>query len=265
MDTAPILTTTTLRTCEDPHRLLILVPGLGTDVASTWAHVSPKLAPGVLAVGLDLPGHGLSAPWTDAPKAPTMRLLAEAVVDSLERLREQRPSLRGIPARLAGTSLSGGLALELAAFHSDALEATAVIGGLPRFGTAELWQQRAQQVLDDGTAALVEPTLGRWFSPGFRTAAPEAVEAVMASLRAADNASYAVLCSVLSRFDLRTQLSEIRTPVHLVAGELDEVAAPALLREVAETVPDAEFTMVEGVAHQIAVERPRQIAALLSA
>ncbi|GAB3194281.1 alpha/beta fold hydrolase [Nesterenkonia suensis] len=269
MDTAPTLDAphlamTTLTTCQDPHRLLVLVPGLGTDVASAWAPVAPKLTPDVWAVGLDLPGHGLSGPWTDAPETPSMQLLAAAVLDSLDRLRQQQPALRDIPVRLAGTSLAGGLALEVATIGGDALESAVVIAGLPRFGTEEAWRDRARQVLDDGTTSLVEPTRQRWFSPEFRTAAPGAVDDVMASLRAADDVTYAALCSVLSRFDLRDRLSRIRTPVHLVAGELDEVAAPAMMREAAEALPEAQFTMIDGVAHQIAVEQPQQIAALLS-
>lgn len=261
---APALEATSLRETENPRLLLVLVPGLGTDVASTWRAAAAHLPEDVWAVGLDLPGHGRSAPWTDAPATPSMPQLARAAVDAVEGLRRSRPHLAEVPLRVAGTSLAGGLALQLAATHGDVVDSTVVLGGLPRFGTAEAWRDRAQQVLDDGTAALVEGTVPRWFSPGFRAASPEAVEAVMASLRAADSPSYAALCTVLSGFDLRAELPAISTPVHLVAGEVDPVAPPEEVHATAEAIPGARLTVVDGVAHQIAVERPQQVAQLLS-
>ncbi|MDS2173876.1 alpha/beta fold hydrolase [Nesterenkonia sp. CL21] len=261
---APALEATSLRETENPRLLLVLVPGLGTDVASTWRAAAAHLPEDVWAVGLDLPGHGRSAPWTDAPATPSMPQLARAVVDAVQRLRSTHPRLEHSPLRVAGTSLAGGLTLQLAAEHGAVVDSATVFGGLPRFGTAEAWRDRARQVLDDGTEALTEGSMPRWFSPAFRASAPEAVHAVMASLRAADDSSYAALCTVLSGFDLRKELPAISTPVHLVAGELDPVAPPEEIRAAAEAIPGARLTVVDGVAHQIAVERPQKAAELLS-
>lgn len=261
---APSLEATPLRVAEHPRMLLVLIPGLGTDVDSAWAEAAALLPADLWAVGLDLPGHGRSAPWTDAPAAPSMPLLARAVVDAVTRLRGSHPQLEGVPVRVAGTSLAGGLALELASAPGEVVDSAVVVGGLPRFGTAQGWRDRARQVLDDGTAALVEGTLPRWFSAEFRTAAPETVKQVMAALRAADDSSYAALCTVLSGFDAHGRLARIHLPVHLVAGERDPVAPVEEMRTAAEQIPKARLTVIDGVAHQIAVERPHRVAELLS-
>ncbi|WP_139827701.1 hypothetical protein [Nesterenkonia sp. PF2B19] len=103
---APALEATSLRETENPRLLLVLVPGLGTDVASTWGAAAAHLPEDVWAVGLDLPGHGRSAPWTDAPATPSMPQLARAVVDAVQRLRSTAPAPGAQPAA-GGRHLAG--------------------------------------------------------------------------------------------------------------------------------------------------------------
>lgn len=262
------LSTTTLHAPSEPTALIVLVPGLGTDVASTWAHTAAHLvdagaAAGPQVIGVDLPGHGLSAPWTDAPAEPTMTDLGDLLVEAVVEHRARHPELTELPVSAAGTSLAGGLMLQLGIDHADRFVRLIVVGGAPRFGEPQTWIDRAETIRASGTAALAEGSAGKWFTEDFRREHAHVVEAVLDSLRAADDASYATLCSVQSRFDLRERLSEVAVPVLAVAGEHDPVAPPEQAETIAAGVPQGSATTVADVAHQIPTQKPAETAELL--
>jgi pimeloyl-ACP methyl ester carboxylesterase len=88
---------------------LVLIHGLGS-ARTVWSLVMPSLAEAFDVVAVDLPGHGRS-PWaSDLPMNP--RSIADSVVETLDAIRVER-------AHLAGNSLGGWIALELAAAHPD--------------------------------------------------------------------------------------------------------------------------------------------------
>lgn len=262
------LSATTLHAPTEPTALIVLVPGLGTDVASTWARTAAHLVDGSAAagpqvIGVDLPGHGLSAPWTDAPAEPTMADLGDLLVEAVVEHQARHSGMAEVPVTAAGTSLAGGLMLQLGIDHADRFAHLVVVGGAPRFGEPQTWIDRAETIRASGTASLAEGSADKWFTEDFRREDPHVVEAVLDSLRAADDASYAALCSVQSRFDLRERLSEVGVPVLAVAGEHDPVAPPEQAEIIAAGVPRGSATTVPGVAHQIPTQKPTETAELL--
>jgi pimeloyl-ACP methyl ester carboxylesterase len=84
---------------------LILIHGTGSSRAA-WDSVVPLLAPQRRVFAIDLPGCG-SSPALPAETTPTIPALADAV----ERWMAERDLG---PAHVAGNSLGGGIALELA-------------------------------------------------------------------------------------------------------------------------------------------------------
>lgn len=82
---------------------LVLLHGIGSQ-RQMWAPVLEQLSAERDVVAVDLPGFGSSAPL---PRAPTVAALADAVRDLVECL-----GLR--MAHVAGSSLGGAIALELA-------------------------------------------------------------------------------------------------------------------------------------------------------
>lgn len=121
---------------------LVLLHGLGSS-RRAWAPVMPALAAHFEVVAIDLPGFGDSPPLpTDVE--PTPRALASAVADTLDELR-----LAG-PPHVAGNSLGGWVALELAAIRP--------LASLTLLSPAGLWRDAAPRY------SRMSLVLSRWLA-----------------------------------------------------------------------------------------------------
>ncbi|MFA4927174.1 MAG: alpha/beta fold hydrolase [Patulibacter sp.] len=87
---------------------LVLLHFLGGH-RNVWRPVLPRLAEHHQVFSLDLPGFGDSSPL---PGSPTLPRLADAVLETIDGLGLERPAVAGI-------SIGGGLAVELAARERD--------------------------------------------------------------------------------------------------------------------------------------------------
>lgn len=256
----PTLTVTTLQAPEDPQRVIVLLPGMGTDVAGTWAVTAGHMDGSSHLLAVDLPGHGLSPAWHE--EEATLDDLARGVTEAV-RSAIAAAGAEGLPVYFAGISVGGSVALQLALEHSDLFSRVAVVCSAARIGESEGWTQRAATVRAHGTQAMVEASMRRWFAPGFLDSHPEVGEALAGSLRAADDETYRSLCLAIGRFDVRPRLSEIRIPVLAIAGEHDAVTTAEDARMIAERVSQCTAVVVAEASHQAAVERPERVARLL--
>jgi pimeloyl-ACP methyl ester carboxylesterase len=105
---------------------LVLLHGIGSS-RRAWDPVLPLLAAQFDVIAVDLPGFGDSAPVPNQPEV-TPAALAESVADLLDELGVTAP-------HLAGNSLGGWVALELAARRPVASIALLSPAGLWRRGT----------------------------------------------------------------------------------------------------------------------------------
>jgi pimeloyl-ACP methyl ester carboxylesterase len=69
------------------------------------------------------------------------------------------------------------------------------------------------------------------------------------------------LAAVMTRPDSRPDLASIRCPTAVVHGTGDQLIAPENAVEIADTVPDAQLTLVPDAGHMIAQEQPSALAA----
>lgn len=229
---------------------LVLGHSLGTD-PSTWNQVVPLLAERFDLHQLTLPGHG------DAPVPQelfTMDDLADAVAALI------RDDVATTKVIFAGVSLSGALGLTLALRHPTLVAGVVTIGASAFLGDASSWHDRATLVRREGTGALLDATRDRWFSTRMREENPNEVARVMQLVDETNNEGYARCAEALASYDLRAQLGEIQLPVCIIGGELDPVAPPASLEHLRRGIPGAHQVIIDGVAHQIAVEAPSRVA-----
>ena len=260
--TTPQLTITELASPVAPNAVVVLIPGLGTEVAATLPRLTSYLDPRWHVIGVDLPGHGRSPAWESA-EGESMHELGLGVVQALDGHLAQHPELEGLPVRVAGSSLAGGLALQIGFDHPDRVDRVAAVCSAARIGEPETWHKRAAAVLQDGTEQLVAGNRERWFSPDFAEKHPDTVEEAMSGLREADRGSYAALCRVVETFDLRDRLPEFTVPVLAVVGGRDAVTPAEQGRQIAESVPSGTLRMIDDAAHQAAVEFPDDVAVFL--
>ena len=241
----------------DETELLVLLPSLGTTT-ELWDRVVAALRPALPAVRIlrvDLPGHGTSP----AARDPfTIAELAEGVLRVVDEVGGGR-------FHVAGDSLGGTVALELAVAASARVASLTMVASGARIGTADGWAERAASVRASGTASLVGGSAQRWFAPGYLEREPDGPGGrALRLLVDVDDESYARCCEELGAFDRTVEAARLTVPVLLVAGRHDGVTTTEAMRALAAEVPGGRFVELAGSAHLPPLDQPAEVAALIA-
>jgi 3-oxoadipate enol-lactonase len=221
--------------------VVVLGPSLGTSM-DLWSPQLPALTRGWRVLRYDLPGHG-GAPAPDAPF--TVEDLAGGVAALLDDLGIER-------AAYAGVSLGGAIGTALALRAPERVAALILCCTSARFGDPGPWRERAALVRREGVGPVAGSAAGRWFTPAFTHA-----ETYVAMLRATDPAGYAACCDALAAFDATGRLGDITAPTLVIAGAQDAPTPPrGHADRLADGIPGARLTVIEGAAHLANAERP---------
>jgi len=231
--------------------LLVLLPSLGT-ATTLWDGVVAALRADARTAGLrilrvDLPGHGVSPAVPGPVSIPELAEAVLAVVDEAG----------GGGFHVAGVSLGGVIALELAVAHPERVQSLVMSCSGARIGTAQGWADRAAQVRASGTASLVTASAGRWFAPGFldRDAGGPGARTLTA-LVDVDDDSYACCAEALADFDRTADLAALAVPTLAISGEHDTVTTPASMADLADDIPGARHIALDGASHLAVLEEP---------
>jgi pimeloyl-ACP methyl ester carboxylesterase len=135
------------------------------------------------------------------------------------------------------------------------LAATAV-----RIGTPELWQARADAVLERGMAAVADTVIDRFFSEGFRRERTEEVARFRTLLELTAPEAYAAACGCLRDADLGEEVAAIRAPTLIAVGTEDVATPPPEAEELHRRIPASELVTFEGAGHLLSVESPEAFA-----
>jgi 3-oxoadipate enol-lactonase len=202
----------------------------------------------------DLRGHGGTSL---SPDGFTIDDLADDLAELLDRV--------GAPStHVVGLSIGGMIAQTFAAKHADRVDSLTAVGA-PAFipeDAQPTFRQRAAAVRENGTASIVDATLERWLTPGFRKAHPEVTEVIGETIAQTPAEGFARAAEAVSRFDLRSRLEGIEARTLVVAGEHDCGTLPAASKVTADTVPGALFEQLDA-AHLSPVEQSQRFGALL--
>jgi 3-oxoadipate enol-lactonase len=221
---------------------------------SIWDQMAGFFRNDFTVLRYDLRGHGGTAL---SPDAFTIDDLADDLAELLDRV--------GAPTtHVVGLSIGGMVAQTFAAKHADRVESLTVVGA-PAFIPEEAqptFRQRASSVRENGTASIVDATLERWLTPGFRKAHPEVAEVIGETIAQTPAEGFARAAEAVSRFDLRSKLTSIDARTLVVAGEHDSGTPPAASKVIADTVPGAQFVQLDA-AHLSPVEQSQRFGALL--
>ncbi len=186
----------------------------------------------------DLPGFSGSAP-VDAGLEPVADRLALAIGEA------------GGPVAIVGNGYGSFVALVLALRHPALVSRLLLAGTGAAFdepGRAA-FRGMAAAAAGKGLAAIADTAMCRLFSPTFQQANPALLAERRARFLATDPAMFAAACNALAALDLRDAMRELRIPVLVLAGELDEATPPAMARELADLLPNASFARLPGLAH----------------
>jgi 3-oxoadipate enol-lactonase len=230
---------------SDSAPAVFLSPSLGTTW-EMWDPLATALSASYRVVRFDTRGHGRSPVPTGPYSVPELAADVVALADSL-----------GVDRfGFVGLSLGGAIGQQLAVSHPSRVAAAVLACTVPSFGDPATWTDRAEQVRSSGMAGLAEPTRGRWFTDGFRTAHPDVVERHVTMLTGTDPEGYASCCEALSGFDLWDRLAEITVPVRVLAAADDPVASVAACSRMASAIPGADLVVIEDASHMANAAQP---------
>ena len=196
----------------------------------------------------DTRGHGQSA----APKGPyTLAGLADDLHALLKHLKIEKP-------HFVGLSMGGMIGQTFALKYPGAFGSITLCDTTSRYPAeaAPMWQDRIRIAESKGMAPLVQPTLERWFTEGFRKNSKDKVERVAALIENTPVPGYAGCCAAIPKINVTSRLQEIRTPTLVICGIDDPATPPAMAREIQENIPGARLALIPQAAHLANIEQP---------
>ena len=231
---------------------VVMLGGALGSARAMWRAQVEALSERFRVVAFDHRGHGGS----EVPDGPyTMAELGADVIGLLDELGVAQASYAGI-------SLGGMVGLWLAENAPDRfgrfvlLCAEAVPGAGPQAG-----HERAALVRAEGTAAIADAAIGRWFRPDF--ADTETVEAIRQQILDTPDEGYAGCIEALAEMDLRPGLAGITAPVLMIGAGHDESVPAQNVLATAQQIPGARFELIEDAAHLVAVSHADQVDRLI--
>jgi 3-oxoadipate enol-lactonase len=224
---------------------VVLLNSLGSDLHMWDGQIGP-LQERFRVLRCDLRGHGRSP----VPPGPySIDDLGADVLALLDRLEIAR-------AGLCGVSLGGAVAMWLCVHAPERVERLAVCFSAARFGVAQDYLQRAALVRAEGTAAVADAVLARWFTAATARAQPELIARMREMIAATPREGYAASCEAIAALDLSEELASILAPTLVLSGSEDPATPPELGRQLADAIPNAAFVELAAAAHLGNVERP---------
>ncbi len=236
-----------------PHAPPILFANSLGTTHRMWDAVAAELSADFRCIRCDTRGHGASIHIGGAYEIADLADDALAILDNLGIGR----------VHFAGLSLGGMTGQSFAARHPQRLRSLTLMATSAFMPTREAWESRAALVRREGARAIVEATKERWFTQGFRDAAPAAVKSVADIFSGIDADGYAAACEAIARMDLRPLLPAISAPTLVIAGREDPATPPAMADELAAGITGARLSLLSPAAHLLAVERAAETAELL--
>jgi len=230
---------------------LLLLNSIGTDMG-LWDGVVPTLLPHFRLLRMDTRGHGAS----DAPEGDyNLPMLAADVVAVMAAAGIDR-------AAVAGVSLGGMIAMQLALDHPDRVEALALVCTSATMDSAA-WTDRIAKVRAGGTAAIADLALGRFLSPGFTRSHGAIAEGIRAALVGMASAGYAGCGAAIRDMAVIDRLPAIAVPTLIVAGDRD-TSTPFAEHgaHIAAAIPGAEVVHIDA-AHLAPIGSPASLGGAL--
>ncbi|SHJ62382.1 3-oxoadipate enol-lactonase / 4-carboxymuconolactone decarboxylase [Roseomonas rosea] len=213
---------------------VLMMHSLGTGL-HVWDPQADILSRTHRVIRFDLRGHGLTGV---VPGEATMADLAEdafAVMDAL-----------GIPAaHLAGISIGGRIAMEMAAAQPGRVLSLFLLDTALEFPPPSNWQARIEAVGAGGMAAVVDGVMARWVvdqsSPSSR--------ALRSMLLTTPAQGYAAACAALRDARAAPLQGRLQCRARVVVGELDQASPVSAAAAIQEAIPGSTLTVLPGVSH----------------
>ena len=225
-----------------------------------WAAQADHFGTDHTVILVDPPGFGESQTLT---ATFTFDDCARCITDILDGLGVQR-------THFVGNSWGGMIGGTFAATHPGRIGSAVLMNCTASpAGTRQKIEYglllRMAGLLGGIRPPLTRSVLKAFLGPTTFRTRPDVVAFVRDSVQGVDlrSGSWAVRSVVPARPDQRALLSRVTTPVMVVAGVEDATFPVPETAAMAEAIPGAKFTVLEGVAHLAALENPAVVNTLI--
>ncbi len=222
-----------------------------------WDALAASLAPTFTVLRYDTRGHG----GTSAPEGDySFDQLTADVIGLLDALKVQR-------SHFVGLSMGGMIGQHFALAAPQRLERLVIANSTSRIPpeAGPLWDERIAIARTQGCAGVVEGTLGRWFTPGFRSAQPIEMARIAGLIAATPAAAYIGCAGAIRALDITARIGAIRAPTLVIAGADDPGTPPAMSEVIASTIPGARLEIIPSASHLSCIEQPETFNRLVAA
>ena len=232
---------------------IIFANSLGSDLR-IWDVVGSTLGQTHRIIRYDKRGHGLS----DCPPAPY------SIRDHANDLRGLLDHLEIDQAVVVGISVGGQIALDFALEHPERVLGLVLCDTAAKLGSAELWNTRITELRTNGFANINDAILSRWFAPNYSVTNPASYRGHGNMLTRTPLEGYIGTCEALRDFDRVADLAHVQMPTLVLCGAEDGASPPALVSQLADAIPNAQFALIKDAGHLPCVEQPNETAAKIA-
>jgi 3-oxoadipate enol-lactonase/4-carboxymuconolactone decarboxylase len=232
--------------------VLFLIHSLGTSL-HVWDAQAEALQRSFRVVRADLRGHGLT---TVTPGPYSIAQLARDMIAVLD-------AIGAATAHVAGLSIGGLVAQSIAHQAPERVTSLILCDTAMVIPPPEGWHTRAAKVRATGMAALAEPVMARWVTPGFINT--PAAQGLLAMLLRTDPEGYAGAAEALAAADLTADTQTLRLPALVIVGDQDLATPVASAEALVAAIPGARLVVIPGAAHIPTVEFPDAITEAIGA
>ena len=203
----------------------------------------------------DWPGHGRSRPLAGETSFERMAETVQSVVEEVG----------GGPAHIVGLSMGSMVAQIFALNHPAAVRSLCLIGSACTFPepVRQGMRRRAATIRAGGMQAVVEESLARWYTPGFRQRRPDVIDRATKTILGSDPQVQAAMWEMIAGLDTKARLASLACPTLVLVGAEDPSTPPDAARVIAGQIPGARVEVIAGASHMVPTEAPDAISDLL--
>ncbi len=234
---------------------LLLVHGFQLD-RRIWAEVAPRLGLDRTVVSVDLPGFGQSK--TD--KMFTIPTLADHLVAFMDAIHHRR-------FILAGLSMGGYVALDLAGRYADRLAGLVIVDSKADGDNPDQKANR-QRMIDlvrsQGSKAIAKEMLPNMVAPDTLRIQPHVADQLRQIMEACPAKTIeTALAAMRDRPDYNAVLDHLTLPTLILVGEHDVITPPKMASSMANRCKTAEARIIPDAGHMSPMENPAVVARLI--
>jgi 3-oxoadipate enol-lactonase len=216
-------------------------------LSSTYRVIAPDLR-GLGQSGL---GQGIS----------TMEHFADDLAALLDHLTIRDPVV------LCGLSMGGYVAMEFWRKHAARLKGLILCDTRAACDSPEVFAGRsafAQRVMAEGPHWVADTMFPRIFAPITLKEQPHLIESMRRVIDRTDPRGIAAAAlGMAQRADYLAVLPQIRCPTLVIVGEHDIVSPVAEMKAIAQSIPNAQFSVIERAGHMSPLEQPAAVNAII--